>query len=167
MEVPKVPPCQRCGCELELATVMSAFGDRPSTYIFRCPQCKRHAPYYRDEDGERRVLALKQASLNQVVGTLVVPVGPRPRGIPDGLVPSGQFWPEGRVEENHLFDVRIFGETAKYRHVFLATHEGDFISTISEHAVIPIDIRSAPTLEWRRHWAERNVVLGKQELGAH
>ena len=40
--------------ELELATVMGAFGDRPTTYIFRCPQCKRHAPYYRDEDGELR-----------------------------------------------------------------------------------------------------------------
>jgi hypothetical protein len=53
-DIPKVPPCQRCGCELELATVVSAFGDRATTYIFRCPQCKRHAPYYRDEDGELR-----------------------------------------------------------------------------------------------------------------
>jgi hypothetical protein len=33
-EIPKVPPCQRCGCELELATR------------------KRHAQYYRNEGGE-------------------------------------------------------------------------------------------------------------------
>jgi hypothetical protein len=54
MEVPKVPPCQRCGCELELATVVDALGDRPTTYVFKCPQCKRLAPYYRDEDGKLR-----------------------------------------------------------------------------------------------------------------
>jgi hypothetical protein len=52
--VPKVPPCQRCGCDLELATVLSAFADRPTTYIFKCPQCERLASYYRDEDGELR-----------------------------------------------------------------------------------------------------------------
>jgi hypothetical protein len=47
-----VPPCQRCGCELELATLINGFGERPTTYVFRCPQCKRQAPYYRNEDGE-------------------------------------------------------------------------------------------------------------------
>jgi hypothetical protein len=52
MEVPKVPPCQRCGCELDLATFVNALGDRPTTYVFKCPQCKRLAPYYRDEDGK-------------------------------------------------------------------------------------------------------------------
>ena len=54
MDIPKVPPCQRCGCELELATLISARGDRPTTYVFKCPQCKRHAQYYRNEGGELR-----------------------------------------------------------------------------------------------------------------
>lgn len=53
-DLPKVPPCQRCGRELELETLISAYGDRPTTYLFKCPQCERHAPYYRDKDGELR-----------------------------------------------------------------------------------------------------------------
>ena len=53
-DLPKVPPGQRCGRELELETVISAYGDRPTTYLFKCPQCERHAPYYRDKDGELR-----------------------------------------------------------------------------------------------------------------
>ena len=53
MDLPKVPPRQQCGGELELVTRVRAFGDRPATYIFRW-QCKQHAPYYRDEDGELR-----------------------------------------------------------------------------------------------------------------
>jgi hypothetical protein len=32
-----VRPCQRCGCELELRTVISAFDDRPTTYVFQVP----------------------------------------------------------------------------------------------------------------------------------
>jgi hypothetical protein len=54
MDIPKLPPCQRCGRELELATLISARGDRPTTYVFKCPQCKRHAQYYRNEGGELR-----------------------------------------------------------------------------------------------------------------
>ena len=54
MDIPKVPPCQRCGRELALETVISAFGDRPTTYVFKCPQCKRLAQYYRNEGGELR-----------------------------------------------------------------------------------------------------------------
>jgi hypothetical protein len=46
-------PCSRCGRDVDLVTVVDRFGDRPPVYIFRCPQCERIAPYYRD-DGELR-----------------------------------------------------------------------------------------------------------------
>ena len=53
METPKAPPCSRCGCDVELATIINGFGDRPAVYIFKCPQCERIAPYY-VENGELR-----------------------------------------------------------------------------------------------------------------
>jgi hypothetical protein len=37
---------KRCGRELELGTLINTLGDRPTTCVFKCPQCERHAQYY-------------------------------------------------------------------------------------------------------------------------
>jgi hypothetical protein len=49
-----VPPCARCGRELRFATMVNSFGDRPTTYVYQCPQCERVAAYYLEGDELRR-----------------------------------------------------------------------------------------------------------------
>jgi len=106
-----------------------------------------------------------EVPFNQIIGAFIVPVGPRSRGIPDSAISNGQLGFDGRVEENDLLDSGFSGQTEKKRHVFLAAEEGDIVFIVRKHAEVAIEVRFAPALEWRRHRTERNIVLGKQELG--
>jgi hypothetical protein len=65
-----VRPCQRCGCELELATVIGAFGDRPTTYVFAVLESLYPCPLLQISlvsHGLRRVWLLRDSCLRGVI----------------------------------------------------------------------------------------------------